>query len=75
TDSAVANEETFLGVFNGLLGNEDAIQISNKSVVPGKVDFGSDATKKTVGLGVFTIGLPVVMLIIALVVFLRRKNL
>ena len=75
SDAAVSNEETFLNVFNGLLGNENAVIISNKSVVPEKVDFGSDAVKKAVGLGVFTIGLPVVMLIIALVVFLRRKNL
>ena len=75
TDAATSNEKTFLSVFNGLLGNEDAVQISNKSVVPEKVDFGSDATKKALGLGVFTVGLPLVMLIIALVVFLRRKNL
>lgn len=75
TDAATSNEATFLSVFNGILGNEDAVQISNKSVVPEKVDFGSDATKKIIGLGVFTIGLPVVLLIIALVVFLRRKNL
>ncbi|MBR3289181.1 MAG: GldG family protein [Clostridia bacterium] len=75
TDAAVSNEETFLSVFNGLIGNEDAVQISSKSVAAEKVDFGSDAVKKGVGLGVFTIGLPVVMLIIALVVFLRRKNL
>ena len=74
-DAAVKNEDAFLSVFNGLVGNEDAIQVSNKSVAPEKVDFGSESTKKTVGLGVFTIGLPVLMLIIALVVFLRRKNL
>lgn len=75
TDAATSNEETFLSVFNGLIGNEDAVQISSKSVATEKVDFGSDAAKKGIGLGVFTIGLPVVMLIIALVVFLRRKNL
>ena len=75
TDAATSNEATFLSVFNGLLGNEDAVQISNKSVVPEKVDFGSDTTKKILGLGVFTIGLPLVLLIVALVVFLRRKNL
>ncbi|MBP5303756.1 MAG: GldG family protein [Clostridia bacterium] len=74
-DSAVSNQDTFLAVFNGLAGNENNVTVASKSLVSSSLDFGSEATKKSVGLGLFTIGLPVVLLIIALVIFLRRKNL
>lgn len=74
-DSATSNEDTFMSVFNGLAGNENNVAIASKSMVTASFDFGSEAAKKGLGLGLFTIGLPLCLLVICFVVFLRRKNL
>lgn len=74
-DGATSNEATFLSVFNGITGKEQAVNVATKSLATANVDFGSEATKKAVGLGLFTIGLPLCLLIAAFVIFLRRKNL
>ena len=49
--------------------------ISSKSLIAETADFGSSATKSFWGIGVFTIGLPVVLLVVGLVIFLKRRHL
>ena len=68
------NEELLLGTLNKMAGIENAITISAKTFSTEQVTF-TNATALIVGLGIFTIGLPLAVLIICLVVFLRRKNL
>lgn len=68
------NEELLLGALNTMTGIENAITISAKTVSTEYVTF-TNATALIVGLGIFTIGLPLAVLIICLVVFVRRKNL
>lgn len=68
------NEELLLDSLNAMTGVENAITISSKTVQNETVTF-TNATALIVGLGIFTIGLPLAVLIICLVVFVRRKNL
>ena len=72
--SAFMNEDVLLETLNGVTGNESDITISNKEMKADTISF-SGGTALILGLVVFTIGLPVIVLIICLVVFLRRKNL
>ncbi len=73
-NSNLKNEELLLGALNQMTGIENAITISSKTISNETVTF-SNATALIVGLGIFTIGLPLAVLIICLVVFVRRKNL
>lgn len=73
-NSNFKNEELLLEVTNGITGVENAIAISGKTVQNETVSFNNTA-QIVIGLGVFTIALPVTILIVCLVVFLRRKNL
>ncbi len=75
TDASSKNEATFTQVFNGINGNKSAVSIAGKSLSNSTMDFGSEGVKKLVGLGLFTLVLPITMLVCCLVVFLRRKNL
>ena len=75
SDTATSNEETFLNTFNGLTGYTGGVTISSKSLIAETADFGSSATKSFWGIGVFTIGLPVVLLVVGLVIFLKRRHL
>lgn len=68
------NEELLLDAINSVTGNEDILTISNKVVGSDTISFDT-TTQLWVGIGVFTIGIPVVVLVICLIVFLRRKNL
>ncbi len=73
-NSAFNNEELLLDAINTVTGTEDGVTISNKTISTDTVTF-SPNVQTWIGLGVFTIGLPLVLLIASLVVFLRRKNL
>ncbi len=75
TDASSKNEVAFTQVFNGLTGNKSTVSVAGKSLSISTIDFGSEAVKKLVGLGLFTVLLPVCVLVCCLVVFLRRKNL
>lgn len=75
SDLTASNEETFLNTFNGLTGYTGGVTISSKSLIAETADFGSSATKSFWGIGVFTIGLPVVLLVVGLVIFLKRRHL
>ncbi|MBQ8683652.1 MAG: GldG family protein [Clostridia bacterium] len=68
------NEDLLLDVVHGIFGETDSITISNKVLSTDTISF-SNATKLWLGLGVFTVGIPLVLLVVCLVVFLRRKNL
>ena len=68
------NEELLLDTINSMTGMEDTLSISTKSISEDTVNF-NNKTALWLGLGVFVIGLPIVLLIVCLVVFLRRKNL
>lgn len=73
-NSTLKNEELLLDVINSVTGHENSVTISNKEFSDEAVYFDANV-QLGVGLGVFTIGIPVLVLVICLVVFLRRKNL
>ena len=75
TDATAKNETAFLAAFNGIAGNTKNVTVPGKSLSSSTVNFGSEAVKKGIGLGVFAIGLPLVLLAIGLFVFLRRRHL
>ena len=72
--NAFKNEDLLLDTINTMTGSEGTVSISTKSLKSKTVSF-SGGTQLAVGIGVFTVGLPVVILIVALAVFIRRKNL
>ena len=74
-DTASKNEAVFTAAFNGINGIQKTLSVPGKSLSNSTVDFGSEGVKKLLGLGVFTVLLPLAMLICGLSVFLRRKNL
>lgn len=74
TDSSLNNEELLLDSINSVTGYENSVTISNKVIRADSISF-NDKTKLIVGLYILTIGVPVIVLIIGFVVFLRRKNL
>lgn len=68
------NEELLLNAINAVTGHEDSVSVSNKVIQSGTVTFSTTA-QLILGLGIFTIGIPLVVGILCLVMFLRRKNL
>ena len=73
-NSSLNNEELLLGTLNQMAGVETTIAISSKTISTETVSF-TNATALIVGMGVFTVALPLAVLIICLVIFVRRKNL
>ena len=63
-----------MGVFNGMTGSEDNIMVSSKPVNQSTITYES-GTQQWIGLGLFTIALPLAALLIGLIVFLRRRHL
>ena len=74
TNGSYRNEELLLETVQSMTGAQDSLSISTKKLSEDTVNFNS-AVQMVLGLVVFTAGLPVVLLIVGLVVFLRRKNL
>ena len=70
----VKNENVLISALNAMTGVVDDINVSTKSLERDTITF-SDSTTLIVGLGVFTVGIPVIILIICLVVFLKRRHL
>lgn len=66
-------EELVLGVTNGVTGNKTAVSISNKPLEKTSLTF--DAAQSNIFLIVFVIVIPLALLIVCLVVFLRRRRL
>ena len=72
--SSTKNEEFLLDVIRSITGYETNISISNKVIVKDVTTFTA-GTQMILGIWVFTIGLPVIVMVICLVVFLRRRSL
>lgn len=70
----VKNENVLMSALGTMTGVVDDINVSTKSLERDTITF-SDSTTLIVGLGVFTVGIPVIILIICLVVFLKRRHL
>ncbi len=68
------NESLLLDSMVGMSGVTNTVNISAKSLVEDTVTFSVGA-QLIIGLGLFTIVLPLTLLIIGLVVFLRRRHL
>lgn len=71
--STYANESLLLQSINGISGNEDAVTVSTLSLAQDTLEF----TRLTalVLFIVFVIAVPVILLVICLVVFLKRRHL
>lgn len=74
-DTSCDNEKVFLEALNGINGNAKGTFIPGKDVVSPHIDFGTPNAKKLIGIGIFTLGIPALLLVTCLVVFIRRKNL
>ena len=72
--SGVQNEEFLLDVIHSVTGYETNISISTKVIAKDVTEFKS-GTQMVLGIWVFTVGLPVVVLVLCLVIFLRRRSL
>lgn len=72
--SNTKNEEFLLDVIRSITGYETNISISNKVIVKDVTTFTA-GTQMILGIWIFTIGLPVIVMAICLVVFLRRRSL
>jgi len=72
--STAVNEAMFVNVANDVLGNETAIAVPTRSLTATTLEF-SAKTALWLGLGVFVIAIPLAMLIMAFVVFFRRRHL
>lgn len=68
------NEDLLLDVANSMVQAKETIRISTKQYSQDSVYFNA-RTQLILGYGVFIIGIPVIIIIICLIVFLRRKNL
>jgi len=72
--TSACNEDLFLSVFRGLTGLETTISISSRELEKDYLDFGESTTPTVLGY-VFVLGLPLVMIVLAIVVFVRRRRL
>lgn len=68
------NEEFLLETVSAMASTESAVIITTKNLSEEYVVFDG-TTQLVLGIGVFTFGIPAVLVIICLVVFIRRKNL
>lgn len=73
--TSACNEDLFLNVFRGLTGLESVVSVSNKPLDQTTLDFGGSTVPNVLGIGVFTVGLPLVMVAIAITVFVVRRRL
>lgn len=73
-DHSASNEELLLDVIHSVTGYQSEITISDKVFTNDVTQFSARA-QMTWGIWVFTVGLPAVVLVICLVVFLRRRSL
>lgn len=72
--SNAQNEAMFLETFNKISGAADSTTISSRSMSSSYLTYES-STALWVGIGVFTVAIPVITLAIGLIVFIRRRRL
>lgn len=68
------NEEAFMTAFNSVSGSSQLTTISSRTMSSTLLTY-EDGVAKAVGIGVFTVAIPVATLAIGLIVFLRRRHL
>lgn len=73
-NSAVMNEEFLLDVVHKITGYKSDIVISNKVIAKDVTEFKT-GTQMVLGIWVFTVGLPLLVLVLCLVIYLRRRSL
>ena len=73
-NSSVNNEAFLLDLIHEITGYETNISISNKIIAKDITEFKT-GTQMILGIWVFTVGLPLLVLAICLVIFLRRRSL
>lgn len=73
-NTTLKNEELLLDMVHAVTGYETNLSISSKVIAKDVTTFTS-ATQMVLGIWVFTVGIPVVILAICLIVFLRRRSL
>ncbi len=71
---AFKNEDLLLDIANEMVDAKEMVRISTKHYSQDSVYFNPRA-QLIIGYGVFIIGIPVIIIVICLIVFLRRKNL
>ena len=71
--STVENEAFLLGLTNGITGNENPVDISNKPLEQTSLEFTT--AQQNIFFFVFVAAVPIAILIVCLVVFLRRRRL
>lgn len=72
--TAAENEELFVSAFNAVSGATDAATISSRSLNADTLSYDA-GTARWVGIGVFTVLLPLIALGIGAVIFFRRRHL
>lgn len=72
--STFKNEDFLLDMVNTITGYETDIAISTKVIAKDVTEFKT-GTQMVLGIWVFTVGLPVAVLAVCLVIFLRRRSL
>lgn len=72
--SSACNEDLFLSTFRGLTGLESVISISSRALNAKTLDFGGSKTPLLLGI-VFMGVLPVAIIAVSIVVFVRRRRL
>lgn len=73
-DTTLKNEELLLDMVHTITGYETNLSISTKVIAKDTTDFTS-GTQMVLGIWVFTVGIPVAILVVCLIVFLRRRSL
>jgi hypothetical protein len=73
-NTTLKNEELLLDMVHAVTGYETNLSISSKVIAKDVTTFTS-ATQMVLGIWIFTVGIPVVILAICLIVFLRRRSL
>ena len=73
-NATLKNEDLLLDIINSITGYEISISISSKEITKDVTTFTAEA-QMILGVWVFTVGIPVIVLVVCLIVFLRRRSL
>lgn len=74
SNNTLKNEDLLLDMVHAVTGYETNLSISTKVIEKDTTTF-TTGTQMVLGIWVFTVGLPAVILVICLIVFLRRRSL
>jgi hypothetical protein len=71
--TSVENEKLLLSMFNGFTGNESPVMISSKSLEKEQLEFTTG--QQNVFFLIFVLAVPIALLVICIVIFVRRRRL